>query len=106
MDDQGYALQLPCIWQSNSYGQTADGIKILSLRSAMSASSLYSIYLVEEAIVWDSAKKELFLYVPDEKYNTVAFKGGSWLGAKKLKHKYTDLNIRDIYLELKSKIID
>ena len=82
-DDEGYAPNMPCIWDSNSYGQTADGIKVLSLRSARTASNLYSTYLDEEAIVWDAGKQELFLYIPDKKCPAVAFKGSRWLCAKR-----------------------
>ena len=96
-DEQGYAPSIPSIWDSNSYGQTADTVKILSLKSARSASGLYSKYLDEEALVWDAAKNELFLYVPDEKCPTIAFKGSRWLCAKKLKPIYRDLNIYDMY---------
>ena len=104
-DEEGYAPSMPIVWDSNSYGQTTDGVKILSLRSARTASALYSKYLDEEALVWDAAKQELFLYVPDQKCPTVAFKGGNWLCAKKLKLSYwLELNINDVYKELQSKI--
>lgn len=103
-DDQGYALTMPCIWNSTSYGETAEGVKILSLKSASVASGLYSVYLDEEAIVWDAAKQELFLYIPDEKCPTVAFKGGNWLCAKRLKMEYCYLTLYDVYLELNAKI--
>lgn len=104
-DEQGYAPNMPCVWDSNSYGLRPDGIKILSLRSASIASSLYYRYLDEEAFVWDAAKQELFLYLPDEECPAVAFKGSSWLCAKKLKFNYwMDLNIYDVYKELQSKI--
>ena len=42
-------LTIVGIWDSNSYGKTPDGVKILSLRSARSASGLYS-----SASDWDS----------------------------------------------------
>ena len=103
-DEQGYTPNMPCVWDSKSYGQRPDGIKILSLRSASIASSLYHRYLDEEAFVWDAAKQELFLYLPDEECPTVAFKGGSWLCAKELKPMYRDLNIYDVYNELQAKI--
>ena len=103
-DEQGYALSMPCIWDSNSYGQTANGVKILSLRSARSASALYSKYVDEYALIWDASKQELFLYVPDEKCRTLAFKGSGWLCAKKLKIQYFDLNIYEVYKELQEKI--
>lgn len=103
-DDNGYAPTMPCIWNSSSYGQTADGVKILSLKSATVASGLYSNYLDEEAIVWDAAKQQLFLYIPDQKCPAVAFKGGSWLCAKRLKMGYCHLALSDVYLELNAKI--
>ena len=103
-NEEGYASSMPGIWDSNSYGKTPDGVKILSLRSARSASGLYSRFLDKEALVWDAAKQELFLYIPDEKCPAVAFKGGSWLCAKKLKQENLHLNIYDVYKELQIKI--
>ena len=58
-NEEGYASSMPGIWDSNSYGKTPDGVKILSLRSARSASGLYSRFLDKEALVWDAAKQEL-----------------------------------------------
>ena len=104
-NEEGYSPIMPSIWDSTSYGQTSDGVKILSLRSARIASTLYSRYLDEMAIVWDAAEQELFLYLPDEKCPTVAFKGGRWLCAKKLKLNYwLDVSIYDVYKELQAKI--
>lgn len=105
-NEDGYAASMPIIWNSSSYGQTSEGVKILSLRSARTASGLYSKYVDEYALIWDASKQELFLYVPDEKCRTVAFKGGSWLCAKKLKIQYWDLNIYEVYKELQAKIKD
>lgn len=109
-DENWYAPSMPVIWDSTRYGETADGVKILSLKSARTASCLYSRYLDEEALIWDAAKQELFLYVPDEKCPNVAFKGGSWLCAKKLKIETIienwDLSIYDVYKEIRSKIKD
>ena len=52
-----------------SYDQTQDGVKILSKRSTKVVSALYSKYLNEKALVWDSSKQELFVYTPkDNKY--------------------------------------
>ena len=59
-DENGYAEQMPAIWADYGYGQTKDGVKILTKRSAKTASTLYSKYLDEEALVWDSSKQELF----------------------------------------------
>jgi hypothetical protein len=103
-DGEGYAASMPVVWDSSSYGKKSDGVKILSLRSARSASGLYSKFLDEEALVWDAAKQELFLYVPDEKNPAVAFKGSSWLCAKKLKPENIHLNLYDVYKELQIEI--
>jgi hypothetical protein len=43
--ENGYAPTMPSILNSSSYGMGDDGVKILSLRSARSASDLYSKYL-------------------------------------------------------------
>lgn len=99
-DDEGYAPHMLAIWNSFKYGETPDGVKILSYKSASTASDLYSKYLNEEAIVWDSAKQELFLYTPDIEHPAIAFKGSNWLCAKKLKAEYSHLNIYDVYMEL------
>lgn len=107
-DEKWHAPSMPIIWDSSRYGETADGVKILSLKSARTASSLYSRILDEEALIWDAAKQELFLYVPDEKCPNVAFKGDSWLCAKKLKIEAIienwDLNIYEVYKEIMFKI--
>ena len=103
-DEEGRSISMPCVWDSSSYGQTPDGVKVLSLKSARSVSSLYSKYLDEMALVWDMAKQELFLYIPDDKCPTIAFKGSNWLCAKKLKVEYWDLNLYDVYKELQLKI--
>jgi HD superfamily phosphohydrolase YqeK len=107
-DENGYAEQMPVVWADYGYGQTPDGVKILTKRSAKTASSLYSKYLDEEALVWDSSKQELFVYVPDAECPAVAFKGSSWLCAKKLKTEAIienrNLNIYEVYKEILSKI--
>ena len=99
---------MPVVWVDYGYGQTQDGVKILTKRSATTASTLYSKYLDEEALVWDSLKQELFVYVPDAECPAVAFKGSSWLCAKKLKTEVIienrDLNIYEVYKEILSKI--
>ena len=105
-NEDGFAPSMPAIWNSCSYGQTSDGVKILSLRSASIASDLYSHYLEEESLVWDAAEQELFLYIPDEKCPAIAFKGSCWLCAKKLKMENRNLNIYDVYKEISLKIQD
>lgn len=74
-NDEGCAPSMPAIWDSSIYGQTSEGVNILSLKSARVSSGLYSKFLCDYALVWDAVTKELFLYVPDEKCRTVAFKG-------------------------------
>ena len=97
-DENGYAESLPAIYGSYGYGQYPDGVKILSLRSASLETRLYSRYLDEEALVWDSVKEELFLYVPDPNGPRVAFKGSNWQFAKRLKPEYKDfISLRTIY---------
>lgn len=103
-DAEGYAETLPCVWDSSSYGLTDEGVKILSLKSARTASNLYSRYLDEAAIVWDAAKQELFLYYPDPKYPAVAFKGGNWLCAKRLKMQYCYMTLHDVCVDLNAKL--
>ena len=38
-DEQGYAAVLPAIWKNYQYGQTADGVKIISKKSAIMATA-------------------------------------------------------------------
>lgn len=103
-DENGYAEQMPVIGTYYGYGQTSDGVKILTKKSAKAASALYSKYLDEKALVWDSSKQELFMYFPNTECPTVAFKGSCWQYAKRLKSEYSHLNIDDIYKEILLKI--
>lgn len=103
-DQNGYAEQMPVIGTYYGYGQTEDCVKILTKKSAKAASALYSKYLDEKALVWDSSKQELFMYVPDTECPTVAFTGSCWQYAKRLKSEYSHLNIDDIYKEILLKI--
>lgn len=98
-DENVYSESLPAIYGSYGYGQYPDGVKILSLRSASLETRLYSRYLDEEALVWDSVKEELFLYVPDPNGPRVAFKGSNWQFAKRLKPEYYKdfISLRTIY---------
>ena len=99
-DDKGEAEPIPVIWKNYGYGQYNDGVCFLSARSASIVSSLYSKYLDERALVWDSNKEKLFLYEPDPQNPKVAFKGSSWIFAKKLKAGYEEfITLRDIYYE-------
>lgn len=98
-DDQGYSEFIPCIYNDYCYTKDDIGTMILSLKSASLETRLYSKYLDEETLVWDSVKEKLFLYVPDPDSPRVAFKGSRWQYAKRLKPEYSHLSLRDLYLE-------
>lgn len=104
--DCGECEKLPTIWKDYGYEQTADGVKVISANSATELSDCYHHYLDEESIVWDSDKKELFLYSPDLESPGLAFRGASWTCAKKLKDEYCHLNLNDAYKEIKKLIED
>jgi hypothetical protein len=89
-DEQGYSPSLPAIVDSNIYHNLPNDVKAISYLSATLKSELYSKYLDEEAIVWDTATQELLLYIPDKKHPAVAFKGSRWQYARKLKKEYLD----------------
>ena len=101
-DEGGYSESIPAIYNDYGYGQYPNGVKILTLKSATLETRLYSKYLDEEALVWDLAKEELYLYVPDPDGPKVAFKGSRWQFAKKLKPEYSEFSLVDIYLAKKS----
>ena len=98
-DKDGYSEELPTIWNDYSYGKYDDGTLIITLKSASISSNLYSKYLDEEALVWDSVNERLLLYIPDPEEPSMAFKGSSWQFAKRLKPEYDILSLRDIYEE-------
>ena len=100
-DERGYAELCPVISSRYSHGETEDGIKVLSLKSAIIASSLYTRYLDEEALVWDQAKGELYLYVPDSQCPRIAFKSMSWTCARRLTSEFRHIDLRDIYQAIK-----
>ena len=100
-DEQGYSESLPAITSHYRHGETSDGIKILSSRSAIIASSLYTRYLDEEALVWDQAKGELYLYVPDSQCPRIAFKSMNWTCARRLTSEFRHIDLRDIYQAIK-----
>ena len=100
-DERGYTELCPVISSRYSHGETEDGIKVLSLKSAVLASSLYTKYLDEEALVWDQAKGELYLYVPDSQCPRIAFKSMSWTCARRLTSEFRHIDLRDIYQALK-----
>lgn len=81
-DEDGYSEPIPAIYNDYGYGKDEDGALILTLKSASLETSLYTKYLEDEALVWDTAKEELFLYIPDPNSPKVAFKAGRWRYAK------------------------
>ena len=99
-NEDGYCESIPAIWNDYGYGKYEDGTLFITLRSASIGSNLYSKYLDDEALVWDSANERLLLYVPDPEEPRMAFKGSRWQFAKRLKPEYEDfLTLRDIYEE-------
>ena len=101
IDEEGRSESLPTIWNDYSYGKTEEGILIITNKSAKIASTLYSRYLDEEALVWDANKQRLLLYIPDPQNPKMAFKGSGWTCAKKLKDNDGILDLADVYLGTK-----
>lgn len=98
VDEEGRSESLPTIWNDYSYGETEEGILIITNKSAKIASTLYSRYLDKEALVWDANKQRLLLYIPDPQNPKMAFKGSGWTCAKKLK-KNNHIDLAEVYLE-------
>ena len=101
IDEEGRSESLPTIWNDYSYGKTEEGILIITNKSAKIASTLYSRYLDEEALVWDANKQRLLLYIPDPQNPKMAFKGSGWTCAKKLKDNNGILDLADVYMGTK-----
>ena len=101
VDEEGRSESLPTIWNDYSYGETEEGILIITNKSAKIASTLYSRYLDEEALVWDANKQRLLLYIPDPQNPKMAFKGSGWTCAKKLKDNNGILDLADVYMGTK-----
>lgn len=101
VDEEGRSDFLPTIWNDYSYGETEEGILIITNKSAKIASTLYSRYLDEKALVWDANKQRLLLYIPDPQNPKMAFKGSGWTCAKKLKDNDGILDLADVYLGTK-----
>ncbi len=99
VDEEGRSESLPTIWNDYSYGETEEGILIITNKSAKIASTLYSRYLDEEALVWDANKQRLLLYIPDPQNPKMAFKGSGWTCAKKLKKQNDHIDLAEVYLE-------
>ncbi len=108
-DENGECEPLPTIWDDYGYGQDDDGVLFITSKSASIRSNLYSKYLDEKALVWDSSKERLLLYIPDLEEPRMAFKGSCWQFAKRLKPEYEEyITLRDVYYEIMEKetIID
>ena len=101
VDEEGRSESLPTIWNDYSYGETEEGILIITNKSAKIASTLYSRYLDEKALVWDANKQRLLLYIPDPQNPKMAFKGSGWTCAKKLKDNDGILDLADVYMGTK-----
>ena len=103
-DENGECEPFPTIWNDYGYGQDDDEVLFITSKSAPIRSNLYSKYLDEKALVWDSNKERLLLYVPDVNQPKVAFKGSCWQFAKRLKPEYEDfITLRDVYYEIMQK---
>ena len=99
-DNDGYSPEIPAIWNEYGYGKYPDGVLFITLKSSSIKSNLYSKYLDEKALVWDSNNERLLLYVPDPSEPRMAFKGSSWQFAKRLKPEFEDyITLRDVYYE-------
>lgn len=100
-NDNGECDSLPTIWSDYSFGQDNDGVLSFSSKSACISSNLYSKYLDEKALVWDSNNERLLLYAPDTNEPRTAFKGSAWQFAKRLKPEYeVYVTLRDVYHEI------
>lgn len=107
VDENGYSISLPAIWNNYGFGRHKNGILFLTLKSAHIASSLYYRYLDIKAIVYDKVNKRLFIYEPDESCPEMAFKGSAWEKAIILKPEYEDsLTLEECYFELLDKLKD
>lgn len=96
-NEEGYSEPLPTIYNDYGYGKDEDGVFLLTSRSASMVTSLYNKYLDEAALVWDSNRERLLIYVPDPNQPKVAFKGSSWQFAKRLKQEYANyIALKDI----------
>lgn len=102
-NEEGYSECIPAIWNDYGYGKYEDGTLFITRKSASIGSNLYSKYLDDEALVWDSFKERLLLYIPDPEEPRMAFKGSAWQFAKRLKPEYEDyITLRDVYYEINS----
>lgn len=99
VDSEGHSESIPAIWDDCSYDETEEGILTISSKSAKTTSTLYSRYLDEEALVWNTNKQRLLLYIPDPQNPKMAFKGSGWTCAKKLKGQKSIIGLEDVYIQ-------
>ena len=103
-NENGECEPLPAIWNDYGYGESDDGVLFITPKSVSITSNLYSKYLDEKALVWDSNSERLLLYVPDDNQPRMAFEGSSWLFAKRLKPEYEDyITLKDVYYKIMGK---
>lgn len=100
VNDEGYSEDIPGIWNDYSYIEQANGVRLITNANSKIITNLYSKYLDTDALVWDSYKERLLLYISDPENPKMAFKGSSWLFAKRLRPEFADLSLEDIYLEV------
>lgn len=98
-DNEGYSPEIPAIWNDYGYGKYPDGVLFITLKSASIKSNLYSKYLDEEALVWDSFKVRFLFYVTDSEKTRMAFKSSALQYAKRQKPEFEDyITLRDCLL--------
>lgn len=99
-NDEDRSVSIPAIWSDYSYKEQTNGVRVLTNSTAIVNSCVFSKYIDSEALVWDSYKNILLLYIPDPEMPKMAFKGENWLFAKRLKPEFANISLEDIYLEL------
>ena len=81
------------------YIEQDNGVRLITTANSRVITNQYSKYLDTDALVWDSYKERLLIYISDPENPKMAFKGSSWLFAKRLRPEFADLSLEDIYLE-------
>jgi hypothetical protein len=99
VNDEGYSEDIPGIWNDYSYIEQDNGVRLITTANSRVITNQYSKYLDTDALVWDSYKERLLIYISDPENPKMAFKGSSWLFAKRLRPEFADLSLEDIYLE-------
>ena len=99
VNDEGYSEDIPGIWNDYSYIEQDNGVRLITTANSRVITNQYSKYLDTDALVWDSYKERLLIYISDPENPKMAFKGSSWLFAKRLRPEFADLSLEDIYSE-------